>query len=169
MKLRSENTRWGKSVDDILHEEDELGLLDGIAIKPKTAQKEDSAVTVFLNLVDFYKRNHRKPDQSNPDEKTLYWQLMGYQTRPELRAKVMHLDSVGLLKPSVAAKIPEPEKEADTESHVKSLSDIFDDDDLDLLDDIDTSIYAVKHVSQKKDKELPDEIASRKPCEDFFR
>ena len=170
MELRSENTRWGKSVDDILHDEDELGLLDGIAIKPKTAQKEDSAVTVFLNLVDFYKRNHRKPDQSNPDEKTLFWQLMGYQTRPELRAKVMHLDSVGLLKSSVAAKIPEPEKEeADTESNVKSLADIFDDDDLDLLDDIDTSIYAVKHVSQKKDKELPDEIASRKPCDDFFR
>lgn len=170
MKLRSENTRWGKSVDDILHDEDELGLLDGIAIKPKTAQKEDSAVTVFLNLVDFYKRNHREPDQSNPDEKTLYWQLMGYRARPELRAKVMHLDSVGLLKSSVAAKILEPEKEeADTESNVKSLADIFDDDDLDLLDDIDTSIYAVKHVSQKKDKELPDEIASRKPCEDFFR
>ena len=170
MKLRSENTRWGKSVDDILHDEDELGLLDGIAIKPKTAQKEDSAVTVFLNLVDFYKRNHREPDQSNPDEKTLYWQLMGYRARPELRAKVMHLDSVGLLKSSVAAKILEPEKEeADTESNVKSLADIFDDDDLDLLDDIDTSIYAVKHVSQKKDKELPDEIASRKPCDDFFR
>ena len=49
------------------------------------------------------------------------------------------------------------------------MADIFDDDDLDLLDDIDTSIYAVKHVSQKKDKELPDEIASRKPCDDFFR
>lgn len=170
MKLRSENTRWGKSVDDILHDEDELGLLDGIAIKPKTAQKGDSAVTVFLNLVDFSKRNHREPDQSNPDEKTLYWQLMGYRARPELRAKVMHLDSVGLLKSSVTAKIPEPEKEeADTESNVKSLADIFDDDDLDLLDDIDTSIYAVKHVSQKKDKELPDEIASRKPCDDFFR
>ena len=95
---------------------------------------------------------------------------MGYRARPELRAKVMHLDSVGLLKSSVAAKILEPEKEeADTESNVKSLADIFDDDDLDLLDDIDTSIYAVKHVSQKKDKELPDEIASRKPCDDFFR
>ena len=67
MKLGSENTRWGKSVDDILHDDDELGLLDGIAIKPKTAQKEDLAVTVFLNLVDFYKRNHREPDQSNPD------------------------------------------------------------------------------------------------------
>lgn len=168
MKVRSPNTNWSKSVNDILCEEDELGLLDGIAAKPKTAQKEDSAITTFLNIVAFYEKYQREPDQSNPDEKTLYWQLMGYRIRPELRAKVMHLDSVGLLKPSGAAKMPEPE-ELTTKNAINSLSDIFEDDDLDLLDDIDTSIYTIKHVSQKKDKELPDEIASRKHCEDFFR
>ncbi|WP_431639518.1 hypothetical protein WCP94_003412 [Bilophila wadsworthia] len=167
MKLRSEKSRWGKSLEDILLEEDDLGLLDGIAIKPKAAQKEDSAVTTFLNLIEFYQRNQRDPDQSNPAEKPLCWQLVGYRTRPDLRAKVLHLDSVGLLKPAVAVTPPEPEEAPG--SNVKSLSDIFDDDDLDLLDDIDTSIYAVQHVTPKKDKELPDEIASRKPCEDFFR
>ena len=170
MKLRSENTNWSQNVADILNEEDELGLFDGITPKKKATQKEDSAITTFLTLIDFYEKNHREPDQSNPDEKTLYWQLVGYRIRPELRAKVMHLGAVGLLKPSPSpVTTPEAEKEPSTESNVKSLSDIFEDDDLDLLDDIDTSIYTVQHVTQKKDKELPDEIASRKPCEDFFR
>ncbi|MCR5259848.1 MAG: GIY-YIG nuclease family protein, partial [Desulfovibrio sp.] len=54
-----------------------------------------------------------------------------------------------------------------------SLDDILDGpDELGLLDGANTSIFELKHVSSfadRKSSEAPDEIAQRRPCQDFWR
>ena len=176
MKLRQPSGKWARSLDDILDEDDALGLLEDITPKkPKKVTSNDPAVTNFLELVNFVETHGREPRRDDSKEKLLAVRLVSYRTRAELRAKVQEYDSVGLLLP-IAQETPQKEEEK-TEAQVQtvqksvtSLDDIFDDDDLDLLGDINSSIFHVTHVTSKvKEKDVPDEIASRKKCEDFFR
>ena len=123
----------------------------------------------------FYETHMREPDKSIPEEKSLAWRLKGYRTRPELRLKVLEYDSVGLLSEKAAAHVPceslpdAPDVAPVAVREVTSLDDIFDDDDdLGLLGGIDTSIFTVASAAPSTDKDMPDEIASRKSCEDFY-
>lgn len=178
MKLRSAPRDMATSLDAIFDEDDDLGLLAGVVpLKKKATTSTDQSVAAFLDLVAFYEEHNREPNESKPEEKALAWRLKGYRTRPDLRAKVLEHDSVGLLGEAVAAPAPcepLPEKPVATPApvavrEVTSLDDIFDDDDdLGLLGGIDTSIFAVKHVAPPTEKDMPDEIASRILCEDFY-
>lgn len=50
------------------------------------------------------------------------------------------------------------------------MEDIFANDTLGLLDDVDSSIYQIKHITRTtEERDVPDEIAIQKPCEDFFK
>lgn len=176
MKLRHSSSKWAQSLDDILDEDDVFGLLEDTT--PKKAKKvtsSDPAVTNFLELVNFVETHGREPRKDEPKEKLLAVRLASYRTRADLRKKVQEYDSVGLLSAVTQAvqKPEEPRQEMQPQSvqkAVTSLDDIFDDDDLDLLGDINASIFNVTHVtSTLKEKEAPDEIAIRKKCEDFFR
>lgn len=53
-------------------------------------------------------------------------------------------------------------------SDMKSLDDIFNDDDMGLLDDGQDSIFELKHVSSKSRAE-PEMVAKRKRCKDFSK
>lgn len=175
MKLRQASGNWARSLDDILDEDDILGLLQDVT--PKKTQKKssnDPAITNFLELVNFVETHGREPSRANPQEKLLAVRLGSYRSRADLQRKVMQYDTVGLLLGGELSIQEEKQKSEVTprvtKKIVSSMEDIFEDDDLDLLDDISTSIFNVVHVSNTtKNRELPDEIASRKQCEDFFR
>ncbi len=159
MKLRKNSDAMARSLDGILAEDDSLGLLAGVMPeKPKDAPREDQAVANFKPLVAFYQQHQREPNKDIAEERALAIRLEAYRTRDELRAKVQEYDSVGLLR----------EKSA-TPREVATLEDIFDDDDLGLLGGVDASVFSMSHARPSQEKELPDEIASRKPCEDFYR
>ncbi|MEG6501851.1 MULTISPECIES: GIY-YIG nuclease family protein [unclassified Desulfovibrio] len=172
MKLRSAPRSMATSLDAIFDEEDDLGLLAGVVpTKKKNAATTDSSVSAFLELVAFFEVHKREPDENKPEEKPLAWRLKGYRTRPELRVKVLEYDNVGLLSEKAAAPVPcksLPDAPVAVRE-VTSLEDIFDDDDdLGLLGGIDTSIFTATPARPLTDKDMPDEIASRKACEDFY-
>jgi hypothetical protein len=160
-------------LDAILNENDDLGLLAGVVpAKLKQAPVKDQSLSVFLELVDFYEKHQREPDENSLDEKekVLAWRLKGYRTRQEQRDKVLEHDRVGLLsKITTSPPSSEAPVKAPAVREVTSLGDIFDDDDLGLLGGIDSSIHNVRHVAPPSEKDVPEEIASRKPCEDFYR
>jgi len=176
MKLRSTPRSMATSLDAIFAEEDDLDLLSCVVpTKKKATTFTDQSTSAFLELVAFYETHMREPDESIPEEKPLAWRLKGYRTRPELRVKVLEYDSVGLLFENTAAPVPceslpdAPDVAPVTVREVTSLDDIFDDDDdLGLLGGIDSSIFTATPAATPTDKEMPDEIASRKPCEDFY-
>ena len=176
MKLRTSTEKRVQSLDDILVADDELGLLADVAPqKSKKTSSNDPAVINFLELIDFVEAHGYEPSVEKAAEKMLAVRLKAYRTRSDLRAKVLKYDTVGLLAQTQEAGDIAPAASVvkvpplPTQKKVVSLDDIFADDDLELLDDVDSSIFTINHIPVQKEKDIPDEIASRKPCEDFFR
>lgn len=165
MKLRAEIKHIPNSLEEIFSDDD-LGLFADVqAPQKKKTNSNDPAVNNFLELVEFVHKNGREPKIENSEEKFLAVRLNSYRTRKALAEKVREYDSIGLLK-----DLPEEPVPAEKKTELpESLDDIFADDDLGLLDDVDSSIYQIKHVTKLCDRELPDEIATYKPCEDFFK
>lgn len=178
MKLRSAPRETARSLDTIFAEEDDLGLLSGVVpAKKKQMTSTTPVISNFLELIAFYNEHKREPDKRIGAEKYLAQRLTAYRTRPDLRTKVLEYDSVGLLNDTAEPLVPcEPSHENSAvalapvaQREVTSLDDIFaDDDDLGLLGGIDVSILTAAPVTPSADKDMPDEIASRKPCEDFY-
>lgn len=177
MKLRAGTPNRAATLADIFAEVDELHLLEGVeARKAKPCTASEPVISNFLELVDFVAVHGHEPRADVPEEKLLAVRLNAYRTRPELRARVREYDSVGLLEGGEAGATAGAQpveqgesQEAQAKPSPTSLEEIFQDDDLDLLDSVDTSIFQLSHVRAHKVKDTPDEIASRKPCEDFYR
>ncbi len=162
MKLRQEKLKRLK-LDDIFIEDDDLGLLQDLpTLKASNTPKEEQALVKFREIETFVRQQGREPqdNSSDPAERSLGNSLKAYRKRSDLRAKMMVHDALGLLetKGNVAPK-----------AVITTIEDIFDNDDLGLLEDIDSSIFIPRTKSEIKEKELPDEIATRKPCKDFYR
>lgn len=178
MKLRVVSKNRAASLADILAEDDDLHLLDGVEARKATVRTpHEPVISNFLELVNFVAEHGHEPRGDVPAEKMLAMRLATYRKRHDLRARVREYDTVGLLRDEESPKTkvqdaPTGEgKDAlpDFRSPA-SLDDIFqDDDDLGLLDGIETSVFQISHIPTYKEKDIPDEIASRKPCEDFFR
>lgn len=157
-------------LDDILNGGafDSLGLLANVQpAKPKTAPVQSKVRSAFQEIVDFRTKNGRAPElkASNLSEKMLAARLMSYRNNPVNAAQVKDLDCYGLLNVE-KVKVTET---TDATSSVGSLDDILNSSNP-LLDDVDPSILKIQHVSKQsaEDRVWPDEIASRKPCEDFY-
>lgn len=158
MKLRSLPGAMPHTLDDILAENDAFGLLaDVVPSKPREA-KEEQAIVNFKPLVEFYRQHQREPDIAIAEERGLAIRLDAYRMRDDLRAKVLDYDTVGLLREKPAKP-----------REVTTLDDIFEDDDLGLLGGVDISIFSIHHARPGKEKDLPDEIGTSKPCTDFYR
>ncbi|MGL5371940.1 MAG: GIY-YIG nuclease family protein [Plesiomonas shigelloides] len=162
------------SLDDILGEDDELGLLDVQPLKAK-ATPVDIAGGKFAEIIAFYKQHHRLPEaaESAPlAEKMLARRLRSIQENPEQFAHLHALDEFGWLQPKAivqtSANIIKTEATIDKSELVTSLADIFADDDDGLLDFEEPDLFSLKNVPADK-KEQPDEIAQRKVCADFSR
>ena len=153
------------TLEAILTEDDDLGLLADVqpVAAPRPA-RESQAVINFKELVAFYEAHQREPDNAIMQERGLAIRLEAYRNRRDLRQQVLPYDTAGLLQGKVSVK-PVPPKEPTT------LEDILANDDMELLGDVDSTIFTLNHTvrSDGKEKDQPDEIASRKPCEDFYR
>lgn len=149
---------------------DPLGLLSDVKPSAPKAKPRSVIELNFQEIVEFYQKHHRVPDLHAADfrEKQLAARLTAYRTRNELKKQVVKLDTVGLLED--APCVPKTNEQA-TNKSFNSLSDILQNDTSGLLRNIDSSIFNLEHVKAAEPdmRNLPDEIASRKPCEDFFK
>ncbi len=135
-----------------LIEDDDLGLL---RVKPKGASASSSAdrlVASFGEINDFVRKHDRvpAPNQKDVQEYRLYSRLESVRQDRAKAAFLGEYDEFGLL-----SGIKE----------IKSIDDVFDDDEFGILGDTAASIFELKHVP--KQTTMPDYIGSRKPCEDF--
>lgn len=138
-------------------------LLKNVTAAKKKDRPKDPVILNFLEVLDFYKDNGREPAISGDvNERKLANYLRAYRTR--LRAKVEQYDDVGLLDMGL-----KEEQKKQPVGVVKNFSDILKSDKHGLLAGADTSIFAIKHVKDRNDglRNMPDEIASRRPCPDF--
>lgn len=148
---------------------DPLGLLSNVKPAAPKAKPRSVVEVNFQEIIEFFEKHQRVPDLNAADfrEKQLAARLTAYRTRNELRKQAEKLDTFGLLKETPVAQNKE---QADNKAF-SSLRDILQNDTSGLLGNIDSSIFNLEHVKAAEPdmRNLPDEIASRKPCEDFFR
>lgn len=155
-------------LEEILAGPDEYGLLAGVLPLPGKAQDPaDVAARNFLEIVEFVDAYGREPGQDGKNgegpssERLLAIRLAAFRNTPELAERVRLYDRHDLLPPK-AELAAQPAAAAPP----TSLEEIFASDSSGLLDEIDPSIFRIRHPAEKN---IPDEIASRKPCGDFFR
>lgn len=175
------------SIDEILSGPDACGLLNNVApVRSAPKNPRDVAAQNFLDIVEFYDRNGREPcREAGNQERLLAIRLAAYRANPALAQRVRIYDRYGLLgeagpdndhnyrdEPDKQAGrgTPDNVKDAGLPQNPKStddlLRDIFANASAGLLDEMDPSVYDLAHIGEKA---MPDEIASRKPCADFYR
>jgi hypothetical protein len=133
--------------------DDEEGLLT-VKPRPSAAQTADERlIKSFQEINEFMREIGREPQVNKNDmsEMTLHNRLKGMR---EDAAKIEALRGFDEFK-----LLGEPKK-------IETMQDIFDDDDLGLLNDGAEAIFELKHVPSKA-AAIPDYIARRKPCPDF--
>ena len=141
--------------DDLLKliEDDDLGLLN---VKPKqyaVATADERLITSFTQINKFVAENGREPESGKSiQEHKLYARLNGIRESAEKIEALVGLDEYGLL--NVQHK------------EISSIDDIFDDDDLGLLDNEAESIFNLKHIDNKQRSEA-EYIARRVTCNEF--
>ena len=141
----------GPELDEMLSG-DEFGLLE---MEPEAVAltEDDRLIAKFSEIIDFVKANDREPE-ANPvkiAEMTLALRLAAIRDDDAQRSVLREHDELGLLLE------PEPPK---------TIEDVIDSDDFDLLSADGPDIHDLTHVPEKTTT-MPEEISQRKPAEDF--
>lgn len=133
--------------------DDDMGLLD---IKPKqaaVATADERLITSFEAINKFVDENGKEPASGQGiQEHQLYARLKGIRENREKRASLQSVDRHALLQAEV--------------KEIKSINDVFDDDDLGILDTVADSIFEPKHVEFKSRADA-EYIARRSICANF--
>ena len=136
-----------------LIEDDELDLLK---VKPKqsaVATADERLASSFEEINQFVDKNGHEPDTGQGiQEHQLYARLKGIREDKDKVAGLLPLDRHELLKKEV--------------KEIKSINDVFDDDEFGILDTGAESIFDLKHVDAKSRAEA-EYIARRAACDDF--
>lgn len=142
-----------KDLLDLINDDD-LGLLD-IEKKSVSATPDDRLSESFMEINEFFSLNNTEPRSGGDiNEHKLASRLKHIRENKEQRDFLSKYDTYGLLKIEA--------KDLDT------VSDIFADDDLDLLSIEDSSVFNIKNVPEiKRDRSDPDFVAQRELCADF--
>lgn len=138
-------------------ENDDSGLLD-IEKKVAPITSGDRLVDSFLEINNFFSENKTEPVTGKDIyQHKLASRLKHIRDNVEQKFALVTYDEFGLLK------------EKSKSSEVDNLKDLFEDDDLGLLDTNDTGIFSIKNVPVvvEKDRADADFVATRKKCEDF--
>lgn len=137
-----------------LIDDDDLGLLN-VRPKPSTIATEDERLIASFQAINrFVAENNREPSAGNDmSERMLYMRLKGIRENKEKIQALMGVDEHGLLSLDV--------------KEIKSIEDVFNDDDLGILGGEAEDIFTLKHVP--KETTMPDYVARRKSCKDFER
>lgn len=140
--------------DDLkkIFDEDDSGLLD-VPDKPIAQTSDERLVNSFLEIVAFYDDNGHPPRSatSNISERRLYSRLEGMRADSKKAEILKDFDKYDLLIPT---------------EHLKTIDDIFDDDDL-LGEDDSTGILTIRNVPDRAN--MSDYIGRQKPCKDFYQ
>lgn len=138
---------------DLLNDDD-LGLLD-IEKKPVSITPDDRLSESFMEINEFFLAHNAEP-KSGRDirEYKLASRLKHIRENKEQRDFLSKYDTHNLLK--IEAK------------YLDTVSDIFADDDLDLLSLEDSSVFNIKNVPSLKSK-LVEMVAKRKVSKDFSK
>ena len=134
-----------------LIEDDDLGLLD---VRPKkaTITTDDRLLSSFQEINHFIKETGKEPTAGgNINEHQLYSRLRAIRESKDKVQVLSNHDEYGLLNKEV--------------KEIKSINDIFEDDDLGIFESDEGDIFKLRHVP--KEVAMPDYIANRKPCADF--
>lgn len=142
-----------KDLLDLLSDDD-LGLLD-IDKKSVSVTPDDRLSDSFMEINEFFSVHNAEPKSGGDiHEHKLASRLKHIRENKEQRDFLSKYDTYGLLKIE--------KKDIDT------VSDIFEDDDLDLLSIEDSSVFHIKNVPEiRQDRSDPDFVAQREICADF--
>ncbi|MBB3967199.1 GIY-YIG nuclease family protein [Rhizobium metallidurans] len=149
-----------KTLDDILSESDELGLLANLKPVAAPSSSEDRRVQQkFEEINSFIDRYHRFPGQVEPGqkvtptEKMLQFALKGIKENDALIERLASYDRHGLLA-NKASPAPSPQ----------SIDDILAAGD-ELLTTVADDIFVFNRAPAPK--AVPDRKSERRPCDDF--
>lgn len=132
--------------------DDDLGILKVKSKSSGAVTSDERLATSFQEINEFVSQHGREPELSHDiQERRLHNVLKSLRSDTSASSAFTDADVHGLLETKVKP--------------ITSLEDIFDDDDIGIFNDEAESIFTLKHVS--KETNMPDYIASRKPCEDF--
>ena len=161
-----------RSIDEILAEEDELGLLD-VKVRARAARtpegERDAQLVRDVNA--FFDRKGHVPDPAALDYEEmrigmLWSQLVARGASEDLAEE----DRNGLLSDGTFTLTSEPaapardwRDEPEEDEVPTSLDDIFDDEDLDVSD----AFTTIQNVTPAEDRLVPDHRAEFYPCHDF--
>jgi hypothetical protein len=143
--------------------EDEYGLLEPTPKRaPVTA--DDRLLAAFQEIAEFTRANGREPERTLTDmtEVKLAMRLKAIRENEDHAAALRGADDLGLLGEAP----PEPESLRIPDTPPETVDDARAADPFGLLDDA-GDIFDLKHVP--KTQTMPEEIARRRPVEDFDR
>lgn len=163
-----------RSIEEILGEEDDLGLLN-VTLRPRAARSPEGERDAELvrEVNRFFERTGRVPDPEAADYEEMRLAILwAGLARCGPAGHLAEEDVNGLLSGvslTLTAEPAAPERdwrdEPDADEVPTSLDDIFDDDELDVSD----AFTAIKHVTPAEDRLVPDHRAEFYPCHDFER
>jgi len=151
----------GKTLDEILGEEDDLGLLD---VKPSARNASTQSgriaqafeeISTFVDRHGFVPGKGSSGHKASVNERALAMRLNTYRSAPEIIAELRDADRHGLLA------VPADEEEKPP----ASLDDIPDDDE--LLTAPAADIFILRHARSAIAR--PEKKSERKSCADFAR
>jgi hypothetical protein len=143
--------------------EDQYGLLNP-APKRAPVTADDRLLAAFQEIVEFTRAKGREPERTPADmmEAKLAMRLKAIRENEEQAAALRDADDLGLLGESP----PEPESLQISDTPPETVDDALAADPFGLLDGA-GDIFDLKHVP--KTQTMPEEIARRRPAEDFDR
>lgn len=142
-----------KDLLDLLND-DELGLLD-IEEKSSPLTSDDHLSESFMEINEFFSVHGAEPKTGGDiHEHKLASRLKHLRENRAQQRSLEKYDTHSLFKSEV--------------KEIETVSDIFADDDLDLLSIEDTSVFDIKNVPEiRQDRSDPDFVAKREICADF--
>ncbi|MGO2133641.1 MAG: GIY-YIG nuclease family protein [Halomonas sp.] len=187
-----------RTLEDIFSEDDDLGLLNvKPSSRAVAGSQEQRLLTSFHAIEDYVTQHGTEPSIDDADlaVASLARSLAAFRRRPEDKAILAKHDSLGLLEDTLpvdsdtdtataatdadhvsdsstaaSAELATSAPAIDPEA-VTSLEDIWASDDMGLLtnDDESASIFDITNVPEISNRDMPDDIAQRTHCDDFFR
>lgn len=128
---------------------------DLLRVKSQSNVFQDPNARLIVSLEeinDFMRETGREPRPNNEDmrEFGLHSRLNSFRENPDHIQFLLQYDIFGLLR---------------AKKTITCIEDIFQDDDLGLLDDWDEDIFNIKHIP--KESSVLDYVAQRKTCQNF--
>lgn len=146
-----------KTLDELLAEDDDMGLLDVKPVVSKVATETARIQQDFDEINTFVDRHRFAPGEGPANhritiiERTLQTRLKTYRSSPEISGKLRAFDRHGLL--NVAEALPPATLDA-----LLSLDD-------ELLTDPNEDLFTLRHVRSPAAR--PDKVSERVVCQDF--